>query len=92
MEWAGELEKRCSHRAGSGMPALRVQMCRQHICAVRMAIVLMHTLCAESYTERENIHSLAHPISSRQSISHRPLRGWFYTLGDTGESKKDIGS
>ena len=76
MEWAGELEKRCSHRASSGMPALHVQMCRQHICAVHMAIVLMHTLCAESYTERENIHALAHPISSRQSISRRPLRGW----------------
>lgn len=60
------------HRAGSSMLTVRVRTYRQHIWAVSMAI-LKHAPCAESYT---NIQALACPISSRESVPNRSLRGW----------------
>lgn len=36
----------------------------------------IHYVQKATQRERENIQALAHPISSLQSISNRPLRGW----------------
>ena len=45
------------HRARSSMLTTCVQMCRQHSWPVRMAILLMHALCGESYRNRKRKYS-----------------------------------